>query len=164
MKAKIFFDMDGVLAKWDTASSVEDTFLPGYFLSRDADASMVESLNGLIRRGYDVHVLSAVYPGAIYQEEKRQWLLNNGITAEPIFLPCGDNKANYVALEAGQKGILIDDYTRNLNLWESSGTAFVGIKYLNGINSTKGTWRGFRVSHKMDVPHIVNTIAAIANL
>lgn len=27
----IFFDMDGVLAKWDTESAVEDTFLPGYF-------------------------------------------------------------------------------------------------------------------------------------
>ncbi len=164
MKPIIFFDMDGVLAKWDTASSYEDTFVPGYFLSREPDALMIDSLHELVRLKYNVMILSAVYPGAIYHAEKEEWLRRYGINVPAIFLPCGENKANYVSLEADQRAFLVDDYTRNLNAWESTGAGFVGVKYLNGINNSRGTWRGYRVSNQMDSAHIVGTISAIASL
>ena len=164
MKPVIFFDMDGVLAKWDTETAVEDTFLPGYFLNREPDHLMISALDGLVRCGYDVEVLSAVYPGAVYRIEKEDWLWKYGISVKHTFLPCGENKANYVSLADGQKAILIDDYTRNLVAWECTGDRFIGIKYLNGVNNTNGTWSGFRVSNQMDRDHIVKTIAAIASL
>lgn len=160
----IFFDMDGVLAKWDTESAVEDTFLPGYFLNREPDQVMINSLRTLLSQGYDVRILSAVYPGLIYRAEKEEWLKKYVGNVQAIFLPCGDSKAHYVTLSAGQKAILIDDYTRNLVMWECEGAEYIGIKYLNGVNNTRGTWSGFRIAYQMDVPHVVKTIEAIANL
>lgn len=160
----IFFDMDGVLAKWDTESAVEDTFLPGYFLNREPDQVMINSLRTLLSHGYDVRILSAVYPGLIYRAEKEEWLRKYVGNVPAIFTPCGESKAHYVTLAAGQKAILIDDYTRNLVMWECEGAEYIGIKYLNGVNNTRGTWSGFRIAYQMDVPHVVKTIEAIANL
>ena len=43
-KKKIFIDMDGVLAKWNTEASFEDTFEKGYFLDRLPQENMIAAV------------------------------------------------------------------------------------------------------------------------
>ena len=57
----IYFDMDGVLAKWDTTTSVEDTFRPGYFLAREKEEKVAKLIYLLQEEGYTVTILSAAY-------------------------------------------------------------------------------------------------------
>lgn len=49
-KKKIFIDMDGVLAKWNTEASFEDTFEKGYFLDRLPQENMIAAVRELFYR------------------------------------------------------------------------------------------------------------------
>ena len=58
--------------------------------------------------------------------------------------------------------ILVDDFSKNLREWVDTGDNFIGIKFMNGINGTKGTWAGYLVSNKMSAAQLVNAITGIA--
>ena len=65
---------------------------------------------------------------------------------EVIFVPYGESKFDYVK-EVGEPGnviCIIDDYSDNLHDAEAHGVT--GIKAMNGLNGTKGTWAGERIS------------------
>ena len=47
MKLKFYVDMDGVLAKWNSLASQEDTFEKGYFLNRKPDNKAIEYVQNL---------------------------------------------------------------------------------------------------------------------
>ena len=158
----LFFDMDGVLAKWQPCP-VEDTHQKGYFLNREPDPLMVRVIKRF-EREYPaiVKVLSSVYQNGYAEQEKREWLRRQGIKSELIAVPYGEKKSNYIRYEdeGVELFVLVDDYTNNLNAWESDALCNVGIKYYNGINGTKGTWNGSSIHRDQSVENVINKIKA----
>lgn len=140
----ICFDMDGVLAEWSTVDSKEDTLRPGYFRTRPADEKAVALLKFLEAAGFQVVILSAVYVTGTAVLDKIIWLFQHGLGFVPrVFVPCDlAHKSEFIITDAPK--ILIDDYSYNLHDWNEQGG--IGIKFLNGINGTKGTWKGLTIS------------------
>jgi hypothetical protein len=140
----VYVDMDGVLAKWNTEATLEDTLVPGYFLQREPEKSIIRCIKILRLLNVQVIILSAVCNEQAAME-KSAWLDRYlGRLQKRIFVPYGMNKADYIS---GGTGLLIDDYSPNLHMWEMSGNR--GIKFRNGINGTKGTWKGDKISYDM---------------
>ncbi len=160
MTAKIYFDMDGVLAKWDTASGVEDTFQPEYFLHREPEVNIINALKMIKTDGFaDAAVLSAAYSTTNAGEEKLQWLQAQGINVPAYIVPYGHSKNMFVPKNE-DVSLLVDDYTRNLRDWETVPN-HIGVKFVNGVNSTNGTWEGFRLDYRMDAEHMLLTLKGI---
>lgn len=159
---KIYIDMDGVLAKWRNVS-VEETYEKGFFAGLTPEACIVEAVKTMHDRGYAVSILSAVYQDGHSVDDKRSWLKDNGLGGIPgIFVPYGEKKADYLKKSPGSVSVLVDDFSKNLREWVDTGDNFIGIKFMNGINGTKGTWAGYLVSNKMSAAQLVNAITGIA--
>ncbi len=154
----IYFDMDGVLCQWDPTSSVEDTFQPGYFLSRKEEKGVSKLIRQLKKEGHAVAILSAVYTEGTAYAEKEQWLKDHGLgDITKIFVPYGDDKNKYVG---PGDNILVDDFSRNLHAWEKAG--YTGVKFYNGINGTHGTWTGYSINRRMPLEKMLTIIRAVA--
>lgn len=146
---RIFVDMDGTLAKWNNVE-YEQLFEQGYYRNLEPNNDILSDVNRLIHEGKDVYILSCVLPESQYAlEEKKEWL-KEYVPDLPedkyIFVPYGQNKADYLKKHYSpitNSDYLVDDYTKNLQEWKDYGG--VGIKYLNGINHTRGTWKGLMV-------------------
>lgn len=151
-KTRFFIDMDGTLDKWQPVASEEELLEKGFYRNLKPNLDMVQSAQNLISMGFDVYILSCVLPQSQYAErEKREWL-KQYIPELPkekyIFVPYGENKADYLKQNYSpitKNDYLIDDYTKNLLEWKEFGGT--GVKYLNGINDTRGTWQGLRISN-----------------
>ena len=152
----IYFDMDGVLARWRSVS-VEETYRKGFFLEAPVDLLVLQLVNHLISAGMDVRILSAAY-NAQARKEKKLWLQNVGLGfIDVVFVPYGESKANYVT----GKAILVDDYSQNLREW-SQAFGHVGIKYYNGVNGSHGTWRGNWLTCTMGLGDMLNLVYNVA--
>ena len=157
-KVRIFFDMDGVLCKWDETSSVEDTFLPGYFLCREEQGNVKELILMLRSAGFDVAILSAVYTEGTAYKDKEQWLRIHGLSNVPkLFVPYGEDKSAYV--DGKSVNILVDDFSQNLHAWEDAG--FTGIKFYNGVNRGR-TWEGYSLDRRMNAEKMFVIVKSIA--
>ena len=159
---RFYFDMDGVLAKWRNVS-IEETYQKGYFAKLTPEFCIVDAVRAIYDMGYDVSILSAVYQDGHSVNDKISWLKENGLGGIPgIFVPYGEKKADYLKKSPGSISVLVDDFSKNLREWVATGDDFVGIKFMNGINGTKGTWAGYLVSNKMSTAQLVNAITGIA--
>lgn len=156
--AILYVDMDGVLAKWDPNASIEDTYQSGYFLEREEEEAVKEMILALMQDGYSVSILSAAYEEGTAKADKREWLRAHGLGDVPVtFVPYGQDKNEYVA--PGNQ-ILLDDFSRNLHAWESAGKT--GVKFMNGINGTKGTWKGYLLTNRMTAEQMTTIMKAVA--
>ena len=156
----LYVDMDGVLARWNSNASIEETHMPGYFLTPDCETKVAELIRMLYDNDHDsVCLLSSVYPDGTAMADKISWLNANHLEDIPrIFVPYGQDKNLYVP---HGPNVLLDDFSRNLHAWEKHG--YTGIKFLNGINGTRGTWHGYCIHHDMSVHEmlvIANAVAA----
>ncbi|PHU41057.1 hypothetical protein CSX00_03685 [Pseudobutyrivibrio ruminis] len=159
-KIKIYIDMDGCIAKWNMDASIEDTFEPGYFAALEPDERLIDAVK-MLSEEYDVSILSAVYQDNHSMDDKITWLDNNGLgDLQRIFVPYGQPKQKYIDQEF--TSILIDDYSKNLEEWILAKNCY-GIKYLNGINATKGMWNGFMISSRMNPNAMCTTIKGIVS-
>ncbi len=159
---RFYFDMDGVLAKWRNVS-IEETYQKGYFAKLTPEFCIVDAVRAIYDMGYDVSILSAVYQDGHSVNDKISWLKENGLGGIPgIFVPYGEKKADYLKKSPGSISVLVDDFSKNLREWVDTGDNFIGIKFMNGINGTKGTWAGYLVSNKMSSAQLVNAITGIA--
>lgn len=149
---KVFFDMDGTLAEWKEVRSEKELYRKGYFLSLRPNRNVIESARNLQNSGADVYILSCVLTDSRYAlKEKKEWLqkyLPFIPRAHWIFVPYGEKKTDVVRRimelkELTENEVLVDDYSENLKDW--AGEHGLGIKLMNGINGTKGTWQGLRV-------------------
>lgn len=159
-------DMDGVLAEWEKGCTYEKTWEPHYFLYRDLEVGVRDALLLLMAAGFKCQATSAAYEEGTAREDKSKWLDNNGLETLPrIFMPCGQNKANFINTHDGVTYILLDDYNFNLLEWEatSKGSAnLVAVKFLNGINGDSGTWTGRTIHHQSSAEIIAHTLADFA--
>ena len=154
---KYYFDMDGVLAKWNNVESDEILFEEGYFYNLKPAKAILSAVHDMIEQGnVEVYVLSKYLSESHYAlKEKSAWLdkwLPNLKEENKIFVSYGSSKVEEILKrypgqtsldQTDDKHILIDDYTLNLLEWESYGGE--GVKYLNDINHTRKTWQGLTV-------------------
>lgn len=157
---RIFVDMDGTLAKWNNVE-FEQLYEKGYYRNLEPNKKILDEVNRLIEQGEDVYILSCYLKDSQYAlEEKKEWCkayLPQLNEEKYVFVPFGENKGKFFN-ERGLSPItnhdyLIDDYTRNLIEWKELGG--IGVKYLNGINHTRGTWKGLMINEK--TPEYNNT-------
>ena len=147
-KPRLFIDMDGTLAVFKHVDTLETLYEPGYFRNLEPIQNMVDAVKHIIRRNPDaqVHILSSCLSDSPYAlAEKNAWLdehLPEIDAAHRIFPPCGEEKTAYVPGGIRQTDYLLDDYTYNLRHWQPPAR---GIKILNGINHTRGTWEHDRI-------------------
>lgn len=142
---RLLIDMDGTLAKFTPVETLELLYEEGYFRNLEPLQNVVDAIKEIIRTHpkKQVYVLSSVLSDSRYALlEKNEWLdkhLPEIDLRNRIFLPCGENKLDYVPGGIRETDHLLDDYTHNLVLWEPPAK---GIKLLNGINHTRESWNG----------------------
>lgn len=147
--SRLFVDMDGTLAKFQTVETLEMLYEKGYFLNLEPLHNVLAAIRKIVQEHPEkqVYIMSSVLSDSSYAlQEKNEWLdryLPEIDMEHRIFPPCGKNKLDYVPEGIRPTDCLLDDYTVNLNAWEPPAK---GIKIMNGINGTKGTWQADRLS------------------
>lgn len=166
MKRKLFVDLDGTLAEWRQAASMEDLLQEGYFSSLLPHKSLVKAVRELVSRGEEVYILSAYLTESKYAEnEKRQWCdrwLPFLPAGHVLLVPTTTPKCECIESIFGKidkNDFLLDDYSKNLHEWVAAGGS--GIKYVNDVNWTKGTWQGCWVSNDMLADSIAHYIQRV---
>jgi len=163
---RLFVDMDGTLAEFQKVSAMEELYERGYFAQLPPQQNVVDAVRLLIGSGptVEVFILSSVlFDSRFAMEEKNGWLKKNlpeVDRAHRIFLPCGESKAGYVPGTLRESDCLLDDYTKNLEDWSHAGGR--GVKLLNGINHTRGSWNGSRLSYDRSPAQLAGALLDIA--
>ena len=127
-RPRIFVDMDGVVAKWNTEATMEEVFGKGYFRHLPPNQTMIDNVESLTN-DYEVFILSKSVYGAI--ADKYEWLKEHMpfIDSEHIiFVPLMCNKEDFIPAFR-ETDVLLDDYTPNLESFRG-----VGVNVCNGIN------------------------------
>lgn len=130
-KKRYFFDMDGVLAKYEfNLPSYETLYEEGYFLNRPMQENIVEAAAQMLAAGENVFILSAVLMDSAYAfEEKHKWL-DKILPIEckrRIFTICGEDKIGFIPGFDKDRDILIDDFGGNTQVWKDAGGKYVKV-------------------------------------
>ena len=146
---KIFLDLDGTLARFNVPNALSRFDKEEGFFARLKAYKGIEFINELAKDN-ELFIISAS-PNEQADKDKMIWidkyLFNidvNNITICRI----GQNKAKIIQdkynIIINEECLLLDDYTKNLQEWESFGGK--GIKRLTTVadNST-GKWKGFQL-------------------
>lgn len=161
---RLFVDMDGTLAIFSPVDRLETLYEKGYFLNLQPLDNVVLAVKDIIQNNPDieVYILSAHLSDSLYAlEEKNQWLdkyLPEIDVQHRIFPPCGTDKKEYIPNGIRSTDCLLDDYTHNLTLWQPPAR---GVKLLNGINHTKGTWKHDCISFDLGPKELVAQLTGI---
>lgn len=145
---RIFLDLDGTLARFNVRNALERFKTEKGFFAKLLAYKNIESINEMAKVG-NVYIISAS-PNEQADNDKMQWVqkyLPNIPITNIVFCRLGENKAEIIKQRTGvdiKGNILLDDYTHNLEQWESAGG--VGIKRLTRCadNST-GKWKGLTI-------------------
>lgn len=162
MKRRIFIDMDGTLAVWKLAAALEDLYQKGYFRNLAPNQNVVDGCRLLVESEIsEAYILSSFLSDSEYAvAEKCQWLDEHFPElkgSNRVFVPCGIAKTEAVPGGLRDDDVLLDDYSVNLLPWSERA---IGIKLLNGINHTKGTWKGACIRHDDTPSNILGTLAS----
>lgn len=146
-RQRLFVDMDGTLAEFKTVDTLETLYEKDYFINLKPNENVLGAIKQLIAdNDFDVYILSAYLTDSRYAlEEKNAWLdkyLPELPQEKRLFVPCGTDKSVAVPGLIRPNDYLLDDYTKNLSEWEPPAK---GIKLINGINHTNGTWQGDKI-------------------
>lgn len=146
-RQRLFVDMDGTLAEFKTVDTLETLYEKDYFINLKPNENVLGAIKQLIAdNDFDVYILSAYLTDSRYAlEEKNAWLdkyLPELPQEKRLFVPCGTDKSVAVPGHIRPDDYLLDDYTKNLSEWEPPAK---GIKLINGINHTNGTWQGDKI-------------------
>lgn len=161
---RLFVDLDGTVAEWKTVKEFEELYTQGYFSTLQPYQAVIDAIEMIANPSNNVEVftLSAVISDSPYAiPEKMDWIDRHmpfiGRTHR-IFTVYGESKANAIPGGIRSSDVLLDDYTMNLNQWVQHAKA---VKLLNGINGTKGTWKGPCVSRFTIAAEIAQTILGL---
>ena len=158
-KPRYFFDMDGVLFKFDnTLTTLEPLYEEGYFRNLPPHRLAVHCLQEMLMENPEqVYILSHYINSPFAEREKREVLQELFPSLDPhnvILVPYGENKTDHVPLRVKENDFLIDDYNQNLVCWRDAGG--YAIKFVNDINDRHGSWKGSRVEY--DDPELINSL------
>ena len=124
----IYFDIDGVLAKYYTLEELGDPSKinkKGYFRNLPPIERGVELLK-TVAEYIDVGICSAVLSEKVNpyaREEKLDWLkehIGRGYVTSIIFTPCVGEKAKFVPTFS-KADVLVDDQLDNVSDWKAKG-------------------------------------------
>lgn len=161
-KKRLFVDMDGTLTVFTPQAGIEPLYEKGYFLNLPSHENVVAAMRYIINNHpeIEVNVLSAVLMDSRFAlEEKNAWLdkyLPEVDEKHRIFVPNGSDKKAWV-IGFNEDDTLLDDYTPNLLKWNPAR----GIKLLNLINHSKGTWQQDRIRYDREPVELANGIMSI---
>ena len=139
-ETKIYFDMDGVLARFDKAENAIERFASekGFFKSLEMTEFAKKIRN--IKNTERFYILSAS-PNQIADNDKMEWIKENlpNIKIENvIFVRSGKAKAEY----ANEKAVLFDDFTENLEEFKNrNGRVIKVINKHSGIKRDYSNWQ-----------------------
>lgn len=113
-KPRVFMDMDGTLAVWNTGKTMEEVFAPGYFRNLDPIQNIVKLSKYLQEKGFEVFTCSKAWYHAIgdkfgWNREFVPWIDEDHM----IFIPIDADKQRFIP-DFRESDILIDDYEPNL--------------------------------------------------
>ena len=156
---RIFLDLDGTLARFNVRNALERFDKEVGFFANLLAYKGIEVINELALTN-QLFIISAS-PNEQADNDKMIWLekyLPN-IKQENITLcRLGQNKAQIIQskynIVINEECYLLDDYTKNLNEWESFGGK--GIKRITTVsdNSTK-KWKGLELRHLFELAEIL---------
>lgn len=164
VKQRLFVDMDGTLAVFKPVDEMETLYEEGYFLNLTPQENVVEAIREIVAKHpeIEVNILSAYLTDSKYAlQEKNKWLDNYLPEIDKdhrIFVPCGTDKKEGIRNGIRSNDFLLDDYTKNLNEWQPPAR---GIKLLNGINHTRGSWPHDRLRHDRESQTLASCIVSI---
>lgn len=145
---RIFFDMDGVQAKWTPVEYEEQLYEKGFYRGLEPNKTVIEAINKLTDNNYMPYTLSKYFEDSKFALiEKIEWANENTPKLDNehlIWVKYSENKSDYIPDGIQKDDFLIDDYSPNLFEFEEAGGQ--AIKLMNGVNGTKGTWKGKSVS------------------
>lgn len=163
-KQRLFVDMDETLAVFTPVDELETLYEKGYFLNQAPHENVIEAVREIIDNNPDieVNILSAYLTDSKYAlQEKNEWLdryLPEVDQSHRIFVPCGSDKKEGIKGGIRSDDFLLDDYTHNLNEWQPPAR---GIKLLNAINHTRGSWEHDRIRYNREPKDLANGIISI---
>jgi 5'(3')-deoxyribonucleotidase len=163
MMQRLFVDMDGTLAVFQPVDKLETLYEQGYFFDLKPNSNVVNAIRDIAsRHQVEVFILSSVLSDSEYAlDEKNAWLdkyLPEITRDHRIFPPCGQDKKDYIPDGIRRSDYLLDDYTANLILWQPPAR---GIKLLNGINHSSGTWKYDRIRYDKPAATIEDDILSV---
>ena len=148
---KIFLDLDGTLARFNVRNALERFDKEVGFFANLLAYTGIEEVNELALTN-QLFIISAS-PNEQADKDKIEWLqkyLPNIQEDNVTLCRLGQNKAQIIQdkynIVINEECYLLDDYTKNLNEWESFGGK--GIKRITSVsdNSTK-KWQGLELRH-----------------
>lgn len=162
-KKKLFLDMDGTLAKFNSKRNALERFKTekGFFYNLKPFKN-IELINEMVlnnKSSLDIYIISAS-PNEQADKDKRQWIkkyLSNIEDKNICFCRLGKNKAKEIKEQLNiiidNNCYLLDDYSNNLFEWKQANG--IGIKRLTSLanNSTK-KWKGFCIRDLKDLQKI----------
>ena len=166
-KFKLFVDLDGTAAEFKVVDILEKLYEPGYFYNLKPNMNVVEAVKSLVKDNSDieVYILSAYLSDSKYAlDEKMLWCdryLPEIDNEHRLFPTCGEDKTLFIFQHFGEINetyYLLDDYSKNLHSWEPPA---IGIKIMNGINGTQGTWQGNSLNKERSADDLVQCIRNI---
>ena len=163
-KQRLYVDMDGTLTVFTPVDKLETLYEKGYFLNQAPHENVLAAVREIITNHPDieVHILSAVLADSIYaMQEKNEWLdryLPEIDNEHRVFVPCGSNKKEGIQGGIRSNDFLLDDYTHNLNNWQPPAR---GIKLLNAINHTRGSWGHDRIRYDREPSDLAHGILSV---
>lgn len=163
-KQRLFVDIDGTLAVFTPVDTLETLYEQGYFLNLAPHENVVAAVKEIVANHpeIEVNILSAYLTDSQYAlQEKNEWLdryLPEIDQAHRVFVPCGSDKKEGISGGIRSDDFLLDDYTHNLNEWQPPAR---GIKLLNAINHTRGSWEHDRIRYDRTPTDLADGILSI---
>lgn len=163
MQKRLFVDLDGTCAVWQPVAE-EQLFEKGYYRNLPEYENVVAAVNHIVEHHpeMEVFILSKYLTNSDYAlQEKDEWVSEHlpGIDKEHrIFVPYEMDKRDMIPGQLRETDYLLDDYTKNFDNWQPPAR---GIKLLNGINHTKGTWQDDRISMMRNPEDLADSLVRI---
>ncbi len=167
----IYLDLDGTCNKFEYVGPDKYSD-PNYYRTRPVQEQFVNGLKKLSEQNkYTFYVVSSKLQGDGFAEAKNDWSEKYLPFVKPenrIYVEYGQSKLEGIKKhlksqgKSEVKGIMLDDYTKNL--WEFNGSDILPVKVLNGINDTHKSWTGIRVTAYGEPDAISYTLDAISDM